>query len=675
MTDRKARVQEDECMQSTESSGASLSLDNLEPGILRTASNTESSKPSTSAKGGLDMSVLDSFLIGDNDAPADPYLEIVEQPKQKDLRFRYECEGRSAGSLLGVKTTSDRKTYPTVKIKNYTGKAKIVACLVTRQTPHQLHPNGLVGKLCKNGICSISTDINQRMTASFPNLGIQCAKKKDIQNAVQGRQELGVDPFNQAAARAHSQQPDYEMNVVRLCFQAFLPDPHNPTQFTIALQPQVSVPIYDKKGASLNISRVDRNHGTVSGGDEMFILCDKVQKDDIEVVFFDDEKWEINANFGPSDIHRQVAIVCKTPPYKTKNIQQPVTVQFKLRRKSDRETSDPMDFIFKPIDLDADGVIAKRRKKSPHFSKFFIEDPLVKQEPGEASMLQHRQQQQQQFQQIGSSNVATASTDPDVRQKLRSKIEQNSKQPNVKVFNPDPSLDARQPTREFARAVRRAPSDNNPRIAKFSPDSSTFSYSDRSNMSFGTVIQRDSTAAGAAATTTGTPFAMPQPQVPMANCSTALLFQDLPMEPNSQMATYQLPVQPSPAMADMASTSNFGENAAAQVFPPDSTGTEETESFLTNDDETLLQYVQGDFLQEENLAALLAGQDIHIENLVPPVNLEELTTLEDFDPRTLSLRNDMSDGMDTDFAVENVNDSVSIPYSHSVELEHDPSLS
>ena len=28
----------------------------------------------------------------------------------------------------------------------------------------------------------------------------------------------------------------------------------------------------------MNIARVDRNNGTVSGGDEMFILCDKVQK-------------------------------------------------------------------------------------------------------------------------------------------------------------------------------------------------------------------------------------------------------------------------------------------------------------------------------------------------------------------------------------------------------------
>ena len=47
----------------------------------------------------------------------EPSLEITEQPKQRDLRFRYECEGRSAGSLLADRS-NDRKIYPTVKVHN-----------------------------------------------------------------------------------------------------------------------------------------------------------------------------------------------------------------------------------------------------------------------------------------------------------------------------------------------------------------------------------------------------------------------------------------------------------------------------------------------------------------------------------------------------------------------------
>lgn len=43
----------------------------------------------------------------------------------------------------------------------------------------------------------------------------------------------------------------------------------------------------------------------------MYLLCDKVQKDDIEVRFFEvnskgDLTWDRSADFGPTDVHRQV---------------------------------------------------------------------------------------------------------------------------------------------------------------------------------------------------------------------------------------------------------------------------------------------------------------------------------------------------------------------------------
>lgn len=36
---------------------------------------------------------------------------------------------------------------------------------------------------------------------------------------------------------------EYDLNVVRLCFQAFLPDEHG--NYTLALPPLISNPIYD----------------------------------------------------------------------------------------------------------------------------------------------------------------------------------------------------------------------------------------------------------------------------------------------------------------------------------------------------------------------------------------------------------------------------------------------
>lgn len=45
-----------------------------------------------------------------------PELVVVEQPKERGMRFRYECEGRSAGSILGASSTDVNKTLPAVEV-------------------------------------------------------------------------------------------------------------------------------------------------------------------------------------------------------------------------------------------------------------------------------------------------------------------------------------------------------------------------------------------------------------------------------------------------------------------------------------------------------------------------------------------------------------------------------
>lgn len=66
-----------------------------------------------------------------------PYATIVEQPASKALRFRYECEGRSAGSIPGATSTADNKTYPTIQIVNYVGRAVVVVSCVTKDFPYK----------------------------------------------------------------------------------------------------------------------------------------------------------------------------------------------------------------------------------------------------------------------------------------------------------------------------------------------------------------------------------------------------------------------------------------------------------------------------------------------------------------------------------------------------------
>ena len=73
------------------------------------------------------------------------YVTVVEQPASKGLRFRYECEGRSAGSLQGINSTPHNKTYPSIEILNYQGAAVVIVSCVVKDAPYYVHPHNLVG--------------------------------------------------------------------------------------------------------------------------------------------------------------------------------------------------------------------------------------------------------------------------------------------------------------------------------------------------------------------------------------------------------------------------------------------------------------------------------------------------------------------------------------------------
>lgn len=74
-------------------------------------------------------------------APSSPYpnafVKITEQPAPKALRFRYECEGRSAGSIPGASSTPDNKTFPGIQVINYRGRAVVVVSCVTKDKPYR----------------------------------------------------------------------------------------------------------------------------------------------------------------------------------------------------------------------------------------------------------------------------------------------------------------------------------------------------------------------------------------------------------------------------------------------------------------------------------------------------------------------------------------------------------
>ncbi|KAM9618306.1 nuclear factor NF-kappa-B p100 subunit isoform 2-T2 [Trichechus inunguis] len=313
-----------------------------------------------------------------------PYLVIVEQPKQRGFRFRYGCEGPSHGGLPGASSEKGRKTYPTVKICNYEGPAKIEVDLVTHSDPPRAHAHSLVGKQCSElGVCTVSVGPKD-MTAQFNNLGVLHVTKKNMMEIMTQklqRQRLRSRPqgLTDAERRELEQEAKelkkvMDLSIVRLRFSAFLRASDG--SFSLPLKPVISHPIHDSKspGASnLKISRMDKTAGSVRGGDEVYLLCDKVQKDDIEVRFYEDDEngWQAFGDFSPTDVHKQYAIVFRTPPYHKMKIERPVTVFLQLKRKRGGDVSDSKQFTYYPLVEDKEEVQRKRRKALPTFSQPF----------------------------------------------------------------------------------------------------------------------------------------------------------------------------------------------------------------------------------------------------------------------------------------------------------------
>jgi hypothetical protein len=75
--------------------------------------------------------------------------------------------------------------------------------------------------------------------------------------------------------------------------------------------------------------------------------------------------WEAKGSFSQADVHRQVAIVFKSPPYYDTSITGPVTVHMQLRRPTDQEVSEPMEFRYLPDDKGEEAISFLKYSFSP----------------------------------------------------------------------------------------------------------------------------------------------------------------------------------------------------------------------------------------------------------------------------------------------------------------------
>uniref|UniRef100_A0A671PJS7 Nuclear factor NF-kappa-B p105 subunit-like n=1 Tax=Sinocyclocheilus anshuiensis TaxID=1608454 RepID=A0A671PJS7_9TELE len=276
------------------------------------------------------------------------------------------------------------------QVCNYQGAARVVVQLVTNTTEPHLHAHSLVGKQCDKGICIVEL-LPKDSSISFPNLGILHVTKKNVSkvleermieayrmgynygifinpeiDALQGEvrvpRELADAERNLISSASIHQSKEMDLSVVRLMFTAFLPDSDG--GFSRRLEPVISDPIFDSKApnaSNLKIVRMDRTAGCL-------------WHYDIQVRFYEDDEsgltWEAYGDFSPTDVHRQFAIVFKTPKYRDQNLQKPISVFVQLKRKSDNETSEPKPFTYHPQIIDKEEVQRKRQKTLPNFQDY-----------------------------------------------------------------------------------------------------------------------------------------------------------------------------------------------------------------------------------------------------------------------------------------------------------------
>ncbi|KAF9806827.1 hypothetical protein SFRURICE_015920 [Spodoptera frugiperda] len=280
-----------------------------------------------------------------------PCLRITEQP-QNHFRFRYVSEMVGThGCLLGKSYgTNKTKTHPTVELLNYTGKA-LIRCRLAQHNNTEEHPHKLLEDEQDRDMSCLVPDQGS-YKVRFGGIGIHTYSEKGcrctfIQEILSTMQEY---QYELKRLQCESMARTINLNIVRLKFSA-----HDVVTGQEICEPVFSEPIHNMKSAATNdlrICRISRSSGIASGGEDVFILVEKVNKKNIMIRFFElDENgergWTNVGRFVQSDVHHQYAIVFRTPPYKNPETPVDVEVYIELVRPSDGRTSEPKQFKYR----------------------------------------------------------------------------------------------------------------------------------------------------------------------------------------------------------------------------------------------------------------------------------------------------------------------------------------
>ena len=316
-------------------------------------------------------------------------LYFLVQPQQRGYRFRYICEGSAHGPMPGESSTKENKTFPTLRIDNCAPKLPVyVLVSLCSEGSHSVHMHTLFGKNVYNGqyielLKASETGIIIHQIKGVSILHTKAKSKIEILGCKLAQNQLlnhkGIEDYVSLMKSCSDPSTEFNIhwfrenmpylqdyinqageinvanNVVCLKIQAFFFDNRSGTYPLSESLVAYSKLIYDSKApqtAPLKIQRISRYSGSVEGNDEVYLLCDKIDKNDVEIDFFyvDNGQRHVfgQGNFAPCDVFHQVVIIFKTPrfPY---FLNDPFTVKLCLRRKADaNEFSPPIEYKYFP---------------------------------------------------------------------------------------------------------------------------------------------------------------------------------------------------------------------------------------------------------------------------------------------------------------------------------------
>lgn len=272
------------------------------------------------------------------------YLEVKEQPND-NFRFRYATEQGPHGTIKGpqgtIKGTSalndkNEKCFPTVVLHNYNSTSDVVVrcCLYQKSEDgdncmhRNLHPHKLIMKprnIENHDPHYFKISKQNNFTAVFQGLGVIQTKKDEMADVLtnkvkkereyEGNRRLSkieIDALRDEVKILAKKK--IEINQIALGFTAFMKDELSNEWIKISETVYSNIINNEKSvNGKLMISRMSTCKSEAQGGTEIFMFVNKVDKNTVQVRFFETDDgdsegnvtWEANGIFSPSDVHHQ----------------------------------------------------------------------------------------------------------------------------------------------------------------------------------------------------------------------------------------------------------------------------------------------------------------------------------------------------------------------------------